>query len=551
MRLLVAGAHSRIQSAMRIDASMDYHNRIATHLPSPHDDESPSLRQDIIDELSDHLASAYNRELLRGANSSIAIQKVLDRFGDPASVARRLWFDAMKGKTMTQRVLIASCLLITAASLALAGLIWHQLSIAQRNAASATAAAMQAMAQQNEKALATQQEMLKQMRDMSESIRTTRSLDWNPVSFKLTEETSDGPPLAGVSITLNEPGTGSAGGMGNARTPASRATDASGIADFGVVRPGEYSFTIVRRWDQGVATTFGRLGVEPGTEVKQRIVCPKAPLERVPVRVRAAWPADLEKQELALFASFTFVPIQREGQSWRMCDAQPSEPVNGNGFPTMASRSLPSRRAVLCGPATSMAQVVPAASAFFWALPDSSPASMWVDLRGANLRDIKAPAESMEWEQGKYVLSQFVVLRRGQPNAARAQGRRFEVLLISPSGRGEGPGAGGYYSVLDEPPDLDQLDRAQTKAQPKARRGGERGGQLLNARSFMNFDVRESVSWESWRATPVRFEAKSGQINEFTIALPDDPIAAVRERLKKPYTVPAPVRRAASEQRVH
>ena len=42
----------------------------------------------------------------------MARQRVLERFGDPAAVARRLWLDAMKGKIMAQRVLIATCLVV-------------------------------------------------------------------------------------------------------------------------------------------------------------------------------------------------------------------------------------------------------------------------------------------------------------------------------------------------------------------------------------------------------------------------------------------------------
>jgi hypothetical protein len=175
---------------------MDFRDGLSALLPPPRDDEPASLRHDIINELSDHLACAYNRELLRGADSSVAQQRVLDRFGDPAAVARRLWFDAMKGKIMAQRVFIASCVLVTAASLALMGLLWRQLSVIEREASSAAAAAMRAMALQNDKAQATQEEMLKQMREMSDAIKNPRSLDWNPVKFVVTDDTPDGPPMA-------------------------------------------------------------------------------------------------------------------------------------------------------------------------------------------------------------------------------------------------------------------------------------------------------------------------------------------------------------------
>ena len=107
---------------------MDLRETLSALLPPRRDDEPASLRQDIIDELGIISRCAYNRELLRGADSQLARQRVLERFGDPAAVARRLWFDAMKGKIMAQRVLIATCVVVTMASLSLVGLVWIQSS---------------------------------------------------------------------------------------------------------------------------------------------------------------------------------------------------------------------------------------------------------------------------------------------------------------------------------------------------------------------------------------------------------------------------------------
>ncbi len=179
-------------------------------LPPPRDDEPANLRHDILDELADHLACAYNRELLRGANPDEARQRVLNTFGDPAAVARRLWFDAMKGRIMAQRILIATCLVVTLASLSVAGIIYRQSTRIQGDSARAAAEAIRAMTVQNEQAQIGQQEMLKQLREMSEVVRSTRSLDWNPVKFHLTEETPEGPPAVGFSIALRErvPGAG-------------------------------------------------------------------------------------------------------------------------------------------------------------------------------------------------------------------------------------------------------------------------------------------------------------------------------------------------------
>ena len=105
---------------------MDYRDELSAELPTPRDDEPAGLRQDIVDELADHLACAYNRELLRGAGTNEARRRVLHRFGDPAAVARRLWLDAIGGKIMAQRVLIATCLVMAAACFGLVGLVLSQ-----------------------------------------------------------------------------------------------------------------------------------------------------------------------------------------------------------------------------------------------------------------------------------------------------------------------------------------------------------------------------------------------------------------------------------------
>jgi hypothetical protein len=340
---------------------MDYRDTISAELPPRRDDEPAGLRQDILDELADHLGCAYHRELLRGADAGAARRRVLDRFGDPAAVARRLWLDAMKGKIMAQRVLIASCLVVTLASLSLAGMMWQQSIHAQQASRLAT-----------DKAQAIQQEMLNQLREMSEVVRSTRSLDWNPVKFQLTEEMPDGPPAVGVLITLNVRdrqirgfGAGEFWQAGPRRQaalqPTQRLTDASGVADFGVVHPDDYVFEIVKSWDQGTVSTSGEVHVEPGSQITKRMVCPKTPPERVPVLVRWTWPADLEQEKLVLYASFALAPILREGVPWILSDERPpkSSPELGRRAIIPMSLRMPPLRSVLCGPARSMAQVLP------------------------------------------------------------------------------------------------------------------------------------------------------------------------------------------------
>src|SRR5262245_22584547 len=173
---------------------MDFRETLSTLLPAPRDDEPPSLRKDILDELADHLSSAYHRELLRGLDPTAARARVLERFGDPAAMARRLWFDAMKGRMMAQRVLVATCLVVMLACVTAVGLSWRWMQQEQLLRSLAAAQANEAnlrMAEALAQTQAANKDMLNKLSEMSEAIRHPRSPDWNPVTFKLTEETPD------------------------------------------------------------------------------------------------------------------------------------------------------------------------------------------------------------------------------------------------------------------------------------------------------------------------------------------------------------------------
>ncbi len=73
-------------------------------LPPLRDDEPSSLRQDIADELADHLGCAFHRELVKSGDAETARRRVLDRFGDPQRIARQLWWQAMWSHIMLKRI---------------------------------------------------------------------------------------------------------------------------------------------------------------------------------------------------------------------------------------------------------------------------------------------------------------------------------------------------------------------------------------------------------------------------------------------------------------
>ncbi len=97
-------------------------------LPPPRDDEPPSLRSEIADELADHLQCAYRRELLKDGDCEAAQRRVLDQFGDCKKLARRLWWQAMWSRIMRQRIVSGLQWVASAAALLLAGAVFWQQS---------------------------------------------------------------------------------------------------------------------------------------------------------------------------------------------------------------------------------------------------------------------------------------------------------------------------------------------------------------------------------------------------------------------------------------
>src|SRR3954470_19762639 len=127
---------------------------LTADLPAPREDEPSTLRRDIADELADHLGCAVRREQLRevevgwavptkaaGENDALTsddwwaqptLQRVLERFGDPRAVARKLWWDAMRERIMRERILTGLTLVAVLGCCAMAGLMW-QMQTAQRD----------------------------------------------------------------------------------------------------------------------------------------------------------------------------------------------------------------------------------------------------------------------------------------------------------------------------------------------------------------------------------------------------------------------------------
>ena len=269
---------------------------------------------------------------------------------------------------------------------------------------------------------------------------------------------------------------GGIGGLGRAlgSTASPHVSDRAGDVDLGLVRPGHYNFAISKSWDGRSASTTGQLVVEPGSQVRKTRVCPKLPLELVPIRVRADWPADLKKERLVIEAVFHL------------------DPSFGWSFSRTTPGMLPVLfQFVLSGPGTAMTEMIPPSkpgSARPYTGSSKPEAPIWWDMPESGLRDLKAPDETLQWERGTYSLSALYVLRP-QPAPERKDLRHLELVVASL-------------------PPVSSIS-----------------GRAIEA-------VRVELPSEYWSRTVAAFEARPAQVNTWTIPLPDELLAAVRESLK-------------------
>jgi hypothetical protein len=281
---------------------MDFHDALSTGFPARRDDEPDDLRDDIVDELADHLACAFRRELLRGADGATARRHVLEKFGDPAAVARRLWLDAMWGRIMTKRILVVCCVVLAALSLGMALVLWNQSVHAQRMLLREMAAAEAA----RREAEVARQQMLARLASGSKPTDKRGDSETKSTILRLTEERTDGPPAVNVLVELDKLGEGRSKEIW-------RTSDSGGMADFGPLQPGDYEFLIQRASPRGTFRTRASFTLGPGAQAVKQVVCPKVPPEQVPIRVYLKLPADLMKQDLIVSAFFVSESKQIEG----------------------------------------------------------------------------------------------------------------------------------------------------------------------------------------------------------------------------------------------
>jgi len=269
---------------------MGWLESLDAELPPQRDDEPQSLRQDILDELSDHLQSALNRELHRTGDMESAKQNVLNKFGNPKQIARKLWLGWMKEKIMSQRITLAAVCVM--ACVGLAGLLM----------------AFQMM--QNNQAL--NQQMLAQMtsllaKSQSDSGKPTDSLNWTEFKVKVVRESAEGPAVKGATVSLQGVLYGSEGSISLTET-----TNSEGLVNFGPIQVGRSTVSVAL--PSGFLSS-NTIYVRPSQEMTEVIVAPVPP-KPAEVQVLVEWPTSIKSDDVWMICDFAQIPREVEEFSW-------------------------------------------------------------------------------------------------------------------------------------------------------------------------------------------------------------------------------------------
>jgi hypothetical protein len=293
------------------EGPMEWLDDLAAALPAPREDEPPELRRRIVAELRDHLHAAFQRELLLTPDAVQAQRNVLARFGDPVRLARKLWFEAMWEKIMSQRLMLAAMAVVVLVSVGSMGLTWFVIVQAGQ--------VNQALLEQNR---AANEALLAKLATLGNTDgKHEKTMEWNSLKVRLVFEKSGGAPAAGVQTALQGQilAAGSATGM-------VRTTGADGVADFGLVRPGQYLLDFQMPWGESIESSQSGLGISigfsgqlvtvlPGEPQTLEIVCPSKPQE-TEIGLAVDWPDDLARRRLWLVCDLVRSPRKVGGQTW-------------------------------------------------------------------------------------------------------------------------------------------------------------------------------------------------------------------------------------------
>ncbi|QDT44348.1 hypothetical protein Pan241w_44570 [Gimesia alba] len=277
--------------------------------PPKRDDEPSSLRQDIIDELTDHFACALNRELLKNPDEQTAKQRVLHQFGDPIKIARQLWLDAMKEKMMSQRILTGIAAVMAVCCMAVVGIAW----ILVQESRVVNQKLLEQMAVIAERPVApaesqTDQQILLELKRLNQlqamgSVAVQERM--NQVSFQLVTDKNSQPAtgITGRLIRLSKE-------LDDFVVEAT--SDTKGKLDFGKLPAGPYALELKTPWGEIYQKLDFRM--IPGREFSKTIVCPAQQPEPVSVSFQILRSEEFESDEWLVLADFRVRQIKKNDE---------------------------------------------------------------------------------------------------------------------------------------------------------------------------------------------------------------------------------------------
>ncbi len=215
--------------------------------PARHPREPGGLRQDILDEIADHLACAAEREQERqeNENEEAVWSRVLERFGNPDAIARKLWWDKMWEAVMREWIQTGVMVVVTIA--VLAGLAMMTRLVAGVGTANeAMREAMKQVAASNEnlaKAMAEQRAGNEAMLKAISGIQVgggekPDALELSTIEIVVRRGTPEGPPAPEVKVKMRGQGPGESSLLVEGEL------DASGRAVFERLYQGKYTFLL-------------------------------------------------------------------------------------------------------------------------------------------------------------------------------------------------------------------------------------------------------------------------------------------------------------------
>lgn len=263
---------------------MTWPENLDAAFPSRRSDEPPELRERIVREVRDHLECAFKRELIKTGDAAEAARRVQAQFGDPRHVARKLWFDAMREKIMSQRIVVGIAAAVAVACIAIVGVT---LRLAQQ---------MADQGRESQQALLATLERLVDRTNGRASTDYHAPADYVGVRIKLVKDIPGGEPAGGYDVGFSHVGI-DAEAKGTL-VEAQGVSDSAGMFDAGMVLPAAYQVVVATPWRE---KTERIVYIRPGNPVDTiEIVCPGADLPFSTVAIEADWPPELDDRDVGL-----------------------------------------------------------------------------------------------------------------------------------------------------------------------------------------------------------------------------------------------------------